>query len=184
MDAGLAGMISALNVKLDAMPDMSKYKSFFASCSIPFNSTFQTVLNVTGKGYVDMITAILSGSGNTNKNIYLKITIDGITWLHFGINNSASTYDPSIGVLEFDKLINTTSGIVYPVLMNSSISGSAGAIPTNRITDGSLITIDGQVSRMIPISNKIFFNNSLVIEVRTTYNFGFMNAIANYTLVY
>ena len=84
MDAALAGLILGKF-------DWTKYQSLFTYYNTNSNGNYQTVLSVSGKGYIDMITAYVNGQASTaNKNLYIKVTIDGSIWTWFGIRNTSN----------------------------------------------------------------------------------------------
>lgn len=180
--AGLTSVIALLkqinsNFPIAGGTDLSVYKNRFAkyySTSVT-SGIYSTILDITGQGFLEtcIFTHIMSVSNN--KNIHIKITLDGTVIFDKGITNTDTTNNAHAFGIVNELLYNTGD---YASFVGPSINGaytqvymlnSSILIPSN-FTDGSDSSYSyGSTLKGFALKTKtpLEFKNSLLIEVKS-----------------
>lgn len=122
MTSTRGGYIDNINSKVNAMAANNERKGFTAAdlitnkkfvlntVNLPTGSTMQTLLNISGSGYLYLAVASYSGDEYNTKTIDFTVTVDGIVICNKSIVNPYN--DASIGVISNGALMRNDDGSI------------------------------------------------------------------------
>ena len=138
---------------LNTGTDWSKYTPVQGAGTVTGVGSYQTVVDITGKGYLAKA-VIANGTGIGTPTAYIKVTIDGVL-KHYTRFTYASRQGG--GLLTQDFLYNST------VIVNGTMT-QIGTAPI----EVPYPTTNGSEAGVVVMPMPIFFDTSLKIEVQVS----------------
>lgn len=129
------------------------------------DSTYHTLLNVTGKGYVEALKSSFSvGLTMPTGGVFVvKITIDDVVYLHQGVDLEANSGGTATGYIQVGSYSLNIASVAYMI---------------TKVTTGSIYSHKQQV---IP-EDRLYFNSNIKVEMKLHYNSAVMSTA--FTAVY
>lgn len=129
---------------------------------ITTGNTYETLYKVTGKGYLSK--AIITG--DTSNICKIKITVDGV--VKFAAQ-SVSSATSAAGIITSDQLLNGATSDIAKII------NFGGNTVASLLTPKTYPYVDDTDRGFCILSQPIFFNTSLLIEVTNTVDGGTVN---------
>ena len=169
-DAAGTGSLFAFQKKLDAKAtgaavDRSACIPFAspAAGTVSLTSSYQTLYNYTGKGFLD--SAIIQRDAGGGFIVTIRITVDGVVKFE-GQNSTSGISSSWSGVINVDKLGFSGSNLVFmnnTQLSTITVLGTSVAIVDYPYTANAVFASKGTLA--FP-TNSIYFNSSILIEAK------------------
>ena len=83
--------------------------------------TYQTALNVTGKGCLKQVQLMRSGGGSNTRQVYIKITVDGVVVVSAGFSSAAVTIGHPHASFIFNGNTDALSGLTVSSAVPASL---------------------------------------------------------------